>query len=79
MLCYNVDIETIVTSKELPQMFIVKKVNGQYVSNPNTNGTGSSYTLKLKLARIYPTQEEATADCCGNERVERVEDQLSIH
>ena len=59
-------------------MFIVKKTNGQYVSDPNTNPNGSSYSRNLRLAKVYNTKQEADSDCCGNERVEALLDQVAI-
>lgn len=47
--------------------WLVERRPGEYLSNPNTNGTGSSYTRILQRARVFPSYEAAKAECCENE------------
>jgi hypothetical protein len=53
-------------------MYVIKRLDqgGGYASDPNRNGTGSSYTPLLQRAKTFPTREAAEADRCpGNEIV----------
>lgn len=56
--------------------FLVKrKDDGRYVSGP---GVVYSYTSDIKRARIFKSKEEAERDCCGNETVVDILDELEI-
>ena len=44
--------------------YVVKNSNGMYVSAP---GREQSFCKKLKHCRVFESEEEAKADCCGNE------------
>jgi hypothetical protein len=54
--------------------YLLQRTDGVWVSNPNLNPTGGSYTRSLQYAKIFPTREAAEGDrCIGNERVVPVE------
>lgn len=51
--------------------FVIRRTDGAYVSDPNRNRTGKSYTTRLQDAKVFRTREAAEADRCpGNEYVE---------
>lgn len=55
-------------------MWIIKRIDGAYVTPPGSPG---SYTQYLQKARMFPTQESAQRECCPeNERVVRIEEEL---
>lgn len=43
---------------------------GKYVAR---SGSERSYTRRLEEARIFKSREEAKAECCGNERIIRLD------
>lgn len=58
-------------------MYVIERSDGKWVSDPNTNGTGGSYTPLLQRAKVFATRQSAERDCCpGNEHVVSVEDAL---
>lgn len=55
-------------------MFVLKRFSdGWYVAAP---GSGVSYTNKLQNARTWLTRTDAERECCGNEAVRDVQDEL---
>lgn len=55
--------------------YVLVRTDGAFVSDPQTNGTGSSYTGLLQKAKIFSSKETAERDRCpGSETVMRVED-----
>jgi len=57
-------------------IYIIKRTDqgGGYVSKP---GSAKSYTHKLQDARAWPSREAAQRECCENERVVRVNDEMN--
>lgn len=56
-------------------MYLVKRNDGFYVAEA---GSQSSYTKSIKRARRFPSREAAQRDCCGNEHVVSIYDELEI-
>lgn len=57
-------------------MYVIRRLDqgGGWVTDANTNPTGSSYTHKLQNAKRFPSREAAQSDLCpGNEIIERVD------
>lgn len=44
--------------------FVIRRAGGGYVNWP---GRAKSYVPRAVDARNYDTEEQAAADCCGNE------------
>lgn len=57
---------------------IIRTDNGkrEYVSDPNRNGTGQSYSRDLRLAKLFPSREAAELDRCGNESIVALSDEM---
>lgn len=55
--------------------YVIKRLDqgGGYVTPP---GSQRSYTQKLQDARKYATREDAERECCANEKVSKLEDEL---
>lgn len=47
--------------------YLVERARGEYLSDPSSNGTGSSFTRSLQHARRFRTIEAAQHECCNNE------------
>lgn len=55
-------------------MYVIKRIeDGAYVSPA---GSKCSYTLSLQLARTFVSRDAAKKECCGNEFVVRVDDEM---
>lgn len=58
-------------------MYVIVRSDGAFVSDPSTNGTGSSYTRDLSKAKTFRTRESAERELCPeNERIRDVEECL---
>lgn len=55
-------------------MYLIQRSDGAFVRPPGMPG---SYTFDLRLARTFYTREDAERECCGNERVVRVDEVLT--
>ena len=56
--------------------FVLRRIpDGAYVSRPDRNPTGGSYTSRPEYARVFPTREAAEAErCVENERIVSVDE-----
>ena len=55
--------------------YVVKNIDtGKYVTPPGSN---KAYTKFLQFARIYGSYDRAKSDCCGNEIVIPIENELN--
>lgn len=48
----------------------------EFVSDPQTNGTGSSFSPRVEHARRFATFGRALAEACSNEQVVPIDDVL---
>lgn len=53
--------------------YFIQNEYDAFLSDPSTNGTGSSWTRNVKHARRFPTLDAAERECCENERPIAVE------
>lgn len=62
----------------MTRYLIVRTDHGrrEYVASPQINPTGSSYTRDIRLALLWPSQEEAARQACSNEHVVPIESEL---
>lgn len=56
--------------------YVVMNEYNALLSDPHSNGTGSSWTRELRKARRFPSEEAAQRECCENERAVSVESLL---
>jgi hypothetical protein len=47
--------------------YLIERRAGEYLSDPSSNGTGSSFTRALQHARRFRSLESARHECCDNE------------